>query len=417
MDERHIITTAAEIDRALSSAESVPEALTLEHGIAPEEMGALQARLGKARAALKEADKENGVLFSPTSKYGALLQSFVMENRTSVAPLPNGETLEAKFDSKDPGWLATFWQMVKDAKKFDWKQPPPDPEIVPQFASSARVAVFGDWGTGLYGAPVIASSITNDKHDIQMLLHLGDVYYSGTQQEFKSRFSNEWPKRPGAIHRALNGNHEMYSGGQPYFDALQQAPFFQPSTYFAYQNEDWILACLDTAYEEHNLTDDQVSWLNNIVTKATPKQKIVLFSHHQPFSLLSGQGIHLQVKLGNLLTGAKIFAWYWGHEHECVIYDKHPDWNMYGRCIGHGGMPEFRPAALGDTVASRRMRRFEKTPKSPGAYVLDGPNEYIVGEEDKYTPHGYVTLLFDGPKLTEYYHDPDGHAFDFFTLV
>ena len=32
----------------------------------------------------------------------------------------------------------------------------------------------------------------------------------------------------------------------------------------------------------------------------------------------------------------KIFAWYWGHEHRCALYDQHPKWGVFGRCIGNG---------------------------------------------------------------------------------
>ena len=77
-----------------------------------------------------------------------------------------------------------------------------------------------------------------------------------------------WPKRPaGTINRALNGNHEMYSGGKGYFQAV--AGFFQqPASCFALQNADWILVCLDTAYEDFDLDAKQVAWLKSIVNAA-----------------------------------------------------------------------------------------------------------------------------------------------------
>jgi hypothetical protein len=33
--------------------------------------------------------------------------------------------------------------------------------------------------------------------------------------------------------------------------------------------------------------------------------------------------------------------------------------------------------------------------------VLDGPNKDIKGEEQKFVPHGFMTLEFAGPKLVE----------------
>ena len=45
---------------------------------------------------------------------------------------------------------------------------------------------------------------------------------------------------------------------------------------------------------------------------------------------------------------------------------------------------------------------------APGCLVLDGPNPLIPGEEEKFGPHGYLTLSFDGAQLVERVHLPDG---------
>jgi hypothetical protein len=37
----------------------------------------------------------------------------------------------------------------------------------------------------------------------------------------------------------------------------------------------------------------------------------------------------------------------------------------------------------------------------PRAVVLEGPNELIPGEEEKFSPHGYGVLNFDGEHLEE----------------
>ena len=44
----------------------------------------------------------------------------------------------------------------------------------------------------------------------------------------------------------------------------------------------------------------------------------------------------------------------------------------------------------------------------PGALILDAPNPYVVGEEEKYGANGYVTLEFDENRLNEMIHAPDG---------
>jgi hypothetical protein len=139
----------------------------------------------------------------------------------------------------------------------------------------------------------------------------------------------------------------------------------------------------------------------------------VLLSHHQPFSLLDAQGPKLQVKLAKFLAGQNIFAWYWGHEHRCVVYDRHPVWNFFGRCVGHSGMPYYR-GGVENLPQSANLkscwRRMEAKPFAPGAVILDGPNPYITDDPAKYGPHGYATVELKGPSLFEEIRDPTGQV-------
>src|SRR5262249_47070296 len=132
----------------------------------------------------------------------------------------------------------------------------------------------------------------------------------------------------------------------------------------------------------------------------------LLFSHQQPFSRLDNQGPKLQNALRHLLDSKAITAWYWGHEHQCVIYDPHPAYGLRGRCLGNGGIPEVRKKEVMQAPPEKQvgkfmLKRMSKTNDSPSSLVLDGPNPDIKGEEEKFVPHGYMTLEFDGPKLTE----------------
>ena len=204
---------------------------------------------------------------------------------------------------------------------------------------------MADWGTGLYGAPVCAQSIEKDPKPVDLLLHLGDIYYSGTQSEVHTRFLEKWPKRPNALSRACNANHEMYTGGEGYFRFVLPA-FGQPASYFALQNDNWLLVGLDTVYEDHDLAFEQGAWLERLI-ESGGNRKVVVFSHHQPFSLLDKQGPKLVTKLGRLLAQKKIFAWYWGHEHRCVLLRS---------ASGLGGVGTMhRPRRL--SVLSRRPRK------------------------------------------------------------
>jgi len=123
--------------------------------------------------------------------------------------------------------------------------------------------MLADWGSGLYGAPVSAISIAAGG-PWDLLVHLGDVYYSGTVGETRQRFSDLWPGASATVSRGLNGNHEMYTGGYAYFDQTLPA-FGQGSSYFAMANDDWLLVFLDTAYVDHDIDPEQLGWVNSVV--------------------------------------------------------------------------------------------------------------------------------------------------------
>jgi hypothetical protein len=337
------------------------------------------------------------------------LESFILRGVESVL-----EAFEIKFSQSDwLGYMLSFFTWIEDL----------DPAACPAASPTAtpignqfRMGVIGDWGTGLYGAPVCAASIAADAGSYDLLLHLGDVYYSGLADEVEDRFEKYWPKLPaGAISRSLNGNHEMYTGGHGYFEKL--LPYLkQPSSYFAYQNDYWTLIMLDSAYnqpfggQEGDFFPQQMSWLDQII-QAAGNRKIVLFSHHQPFSLMDGnQGPQLTTALGKYLQSKRIFAWYWGHEHRCVLYDLYQPWGLRGRCVGHGGFPELRvdlsnapfTADLGD-----QWRYVKGTDAIPGGYVLDTANVYVPTFEAQYGPHGFMRLEFQNDRLIEYVRAAD----------
>ena len=359
------------------------------------------------------------VMQTPQNELAARLQTLLVKQATAAGNVgtlqpaqtvqtPNGDSfapgvLFVKFDNDDlAGWLSMAPELLFKPPKAAWIDPPAVPEPIPD---DAQIALFGDWGTGLYGAPAISQTIVGlDRCDV--VLHVGDTYYSGEESEVHARLVGDWPKRPTAtLNRSLNGNHEMYSGGKGYFQALGDF-FHQPASCFAMQNANWILVCLDTAYEDFDLDAKQVAWLESMVAAAGTR-KLILFSHHQPFSQLDDQGPKLQVALAKLLKQQRIHAWFWGHEHRLVLYDPHPIWGFKGRCIGHGGFPAFRddlPGVGGDLY---QWINLAPQPFAPGARLLDGPNFWIAQDPEHFSPHGYVFLQFDGATAWEIYRTPN----------
>ena len=194
-----------------------------------------------------------------------------------------------------------------------------------------------------------------------------------------------WPKVNGAINRTLNGNHEMYTGGRAYYSAIQK--FGQTSSYFALQNDHWILVGLDTSYNDHDLHGDQAAWVKGLAD-ASPNKKLVLFSHHQPFSLLDSQGPKLVEKLEALFTSKRIYAWYWGHEHHCILYGPHKLYGLRGHCVGHGGFPYDRETKVVDPAPPPRpvWRRLDSRNLVPSGRMLDGINPFIEKHKTEYRP-------------------------------
>jgi hypothetical protein len=365
------------------------------------------------------------VMITVPDREVSLAQSKLAMDGTPARRLDSGGQ-EVKFGAGLKGgdwfrWLLSLndWVDRKDAHVM----PRPTSAQAATLANDSRVAIVGDWGTGLYGAPKIAASIRrmSEARPFDLLMHLGDVYYSGTKEEVQERFLAAWPTEAGKVSRALNSNHEMYSGGFGYFD-LTLPKFQQEFSYFALQNQHWLLVGLDTAYVDHDIDNEQVAWLSLLVSNSTSdsrtQPKLVLFSHQQPFSMLDDQGPKLQRALKHLLESKTITAWYWGHEHQCVIYDRHEAWGLLGRCLGNGGIPEPRKSRVQDAPADGQYpgdagctwRRLSATGESPACIVLDGPNMDMEkpAHQNRFVPHGFMTLEFSGPDLTERVFLSDG---------
>jgi hypothetical protein len=389
-----------------------PEGLEADEPPATDEEAAqLMEELANALKTLEAKELVAGVLASPEDRFTSVLQSYLAEKSLQAEKVrpAEGGGLEAQFDEHDIlGWAKSLFTWVKKLKPHRWLTAPAAPGPLP---NALRVGILGDWGTGLYGAPVCAASIQKDPKDYGLLIHLGDVYYSGTESEVNERFLNLWPRKPNAINRACNSNHEMYTGGYAYFrQTLKQ--FDQPASYFALHNDHWLLVGLDSAYEEGRLAHDQVAWLKGLLATAGDR-RVILFTHHQLFSWAEETKAKMQSQLGDLLTSKRLFAWYWGHEHRCMLYDQHPVWNLHGRCIGHSGYPYFRDEFTQGTVVAHgpqdtAWRKVASKNMVPGGLILEGPNPYIPGHEQQYGPQGYLTLEFSGEHLHEIIHTPDG---------
>ncbi|WP_437499245.1 metallophosphoesterase family protein [Sorangium sp. So ce1099] len=390
--------------------------------------------LNSGLRALRDCELESHVLSSPEHPVGVMLQAFIAGKAAAKAAGPEQSRalehggLKVPMDDDDVfNWIAEFLKALPDCiVPHPFLSPPGAPDSV---SNDINVALLGDWGSGLYGAPFCSASIARGKYDL--VVHLGDIYYVGDKDEVRNHFLDFWPKFQGAqpMSRALMGNHEAYAGGYGYFDLILPR-FRQSSSVFALQNDHFLLVGIDTGYGhsaaydwlrdngvhidgfDPGLAHDQVSWLGDMIN-AAGSRKVVLFSHHQPFSLFENPGPKLQAQLQPLLAAKKIAAWYWGHEHRAVFYDQHASWGVFGRCIGHSGFPYFRDRFTDEPseVLEDGQHVFRIKAGSgdvPRGHVLDGPNRYVPQTGKQYGPQGYAALELHGPQLQEVLYTPDG---------
>jgi hypothetical protein len=387
----------------------------LRSGASDQEATMLMFRIAGALKDLEKVETNPRVLSTSQDQFASALQSYIAQRALisgKLQPIPVG--YEVKFDTQDwLGWAGSFLTWARR-----WLEGPhslPKPMRLGTAPDQVHFAILGDWGTGLYGAPSCAQSIAKNDLNYQILLHLGDVYYAGLDSEERDRFLHLWPTIANTKSYSLNSNHEMYTGGYGYFDVLLEDARFKPnqtSSYFAVQNSNFLFLFLDTGYVEHDFAHPEIAWLNQTISAAGGR-KIVLFSHHQLYSRLDKQGPKLQDVLLDYLKKKQIFAWYWGHEHRCVIYDQDPTFGLFARCIGHGGMPYDRGAVSGLPAAPGQKpcwKQLNANGLVPSSIVLDGPNTFIDPSDDpnRYGPNGYLSLLADGIHLKEIVHEASG---------
>ncbi len=112
-------------------------------------------------------------------------------------------------------------------------------QVISFTGDQLTLALFGDWGTGIWKdganangpAMVLLDQALSLPYPPDLTLHLGDVYYAGTANgkiidgRETINFLDLWkPGGPGTF--ALNSNHEMYPGAEGYFKNAMTASMF-----------------------------------------------------------------------------------------------------------------------------------------------------------------------------------------------
>ncbi len=233
--------------------------------------------------------------------------------------------------------------------------------------SNARIAVVADWGTGRDEAIVVLKALVSMEPDL--IVHLGDVYYSGTPEECRAHFlepMRTYARKPDGTPIpvfTIPGNHDYYSGGEGFYeliDQLNEGPQRQRASYFTLRSEDggWQFLAMDTGYNDHTLSPkalldapatylrpDEIQWQLFRIADPDFHGRTILLSHHQFFSATDriGDGDDRDSVNQRLLNTfkshqRKIALALWGHEHHLMIFEPFMGIER-GRCIGHGAVP------------------------------------------------------------------------------
>jgi predicted phosphodiesterase len=277
---------------------------------------------------------------------------------------------ELRYSTCDPKWVESMIQWfdhyiakMQKPKYITYKSIDDFSYKLPSKNEGVKVGLIADWGTGEQMAELVLDQVFKHKPDV--IIHLGDVYYSGTEKEYEKHFTRiinslrQQHSLPVPVYN-LPGNHDYYSGGHAFYDNLKTinqnlngAPE-QEASYFALSNQFWHIQGMDTGYYDNNvlkvakdmthLTDTEIKWHQHHLEKAIKSEKkVILLSHHQLFSRYQAIGgkshnPYLYSCFEKYIESNKITTWYWGHEHLLAVYKPYMNLEK-GRCIGHGAVP------------------------------------------------------------------------------
>jgi len=327
---------------------------------------------------------------------------------------PGGEIWgTGKYQNLDPGWAeaGASWLENLALAKHSFGDSTPQTISVP---NSVQIAMAGDWGTGDWRTAANPAPSTDVRKHMAFLqphltIHLGDVYYAGTSDQEKHLLVDLWPKGSlGAL--TLNSNHEMYSGAKPYFQVALADNLFavqQQRSFFALENDNWVIVGLDSAYYSNaeGLYLDgalyaeggpqlQVDFLRSQAAKG---KKVIVLTHHNGLTEDGSKPTALwsQVMSAFPEGGAPAY-WYWGHVHAAVVYQPqtHGPTNVLCRCCGHGALPWGHALELANNPkVVWYENRLAKDPDIPQRVL-----------------NGFAVLYLDGPNINEVFYDENGGA-------
>lgn len=350
-----------------------------------------------------------------TENYNALVNAA----RTKGVVADDGTIFgESTYEQLDPKWVWAYLNYLR-VKHLDDRAAfatLPPAQVTPIQLTGATpgqvtIAIVGDWGTGEFAngtSQDVINQITQMTPKPDYIIHLGDVYYSGTTGTFfpfneeQENFLNVWPpasEQAAGTSFTLNSNHEMYGGAKGYYLALADPRFAAQRglSYFALQYAGWTLVGLDSAYFTTSPfymlgsiggnSGIQAAWMQQLGLSA---DKTIVMTHHTG---LSSDGAKENTQLCsevNFALGGDPAAWYWGHIHNGIVYSAPTvtGRKTLSRCVGHGAVP----FGSGWGIPGQYVDYYANTPDSnlPGSHrVLNGFAVLTISDSGSITEEFY----------------------------
>jgi hypothetical protein len=234
------------------------------------------------------------------------------------------------------------------------------------------LSLVADFGTDLYHSKYIANRLRDRASDY--VVHLGDVYYSGKQEEFDRSFKPHLAKLSKETQVfCMNANHEMLSGGYPYFSYLagrRAAGQLQEGSYFCLPSDRFNIVGIDTAYHRDGRHQESRlnSWLAEQLLDGRRRGALnILLSPNEPYTIGNPGLTKLYTNdLAAVAAKGLVDLWFWGNTHYCALFEPSGVTPFIGSCIGHGGFPYARQDESRKQGSATAVRFLETEARFPG---------------------------------------------------
>lgn len=304
--------------------------------------------------------------------------------------------------------------------------------------ANARIALIGDWGTENDDAHEFLRALISG--GVDCIIHLGDVYYTGTKNECIDKFLNVIRNEIGSQVPVFTipGNHEYYSFGEGFYYLIDHINSGIPiqnarqdASYFCLRTADntYQFLGLDTGYNDHSPWDtydsppapalkssNDYKWAIDKIKHFNGKT--IMLSHHQLFSHTGNMNSskygdsyanpHLYKHFAPFFHN-KIATWFWGHEHSFALFKNGSFGLNQGRLVGSSSYEE----AVSDNPYGDN---FPMVPYADSnTFLATNPTYNNDHDAGSYYPHvgAIITMRTDNNPTVDYYKFPsweNGHA-------